>query len=90
MKIPSGMNNGCYGYGDTYLSDGTGSESVTPANSNSIDDCDSPSVDGDFSEYLWMENEEEFDKQVRFSYFAATVVHGFGLLCIYEVCGGYR
>lgn len=73
MPTSHSMNNGCYGYGDSYLSDGTGSESVTPANSNSIDDCDSPSVDGDFSEYLWMENEEEFDKQVNITHFITTI-----------------
>lgn len=69
MKIPSShsLNNGCCNFNDNYLSDGNTSENVTPANSNSIDDCDSPSVEGDFSEYMWMENEEEFDKQVSFT-----------------------
>jgi len=28
------------------------------------DEVDSPATPGDFSEYMWMENEEEFDKQV--------------------------
>lgn len=29
--------------------------------------ADSPIVDGDFSEYMWMENADEFDKEVCFS-----------------------
>lgn len=77
MKIPTGLNNGCYGYGEGFVDgatlagenaggNGTGNVAVTNSGgSSSIDECESPeSVDGDFSEYLWMENEEEFDKQV--------------------------
>lgn len=65
MKIPSSnsIGNGYYNYGDTYFLDN--SENGTPNNSNSIEECDSPTTDGDFSEYLWMENEEEFDKEVN-------------------------
>lgn len=33
-------------------------------NSDFQDGADSPIVDGDFSEYLWMENADEFDKEV--------------------------
>lgn len=33
----------------------------TESNSDSIDP---PTRDGDFSEYMWMENQEEFDLQV--------------------------
>lgn len=66
MKIPSSnsIGNGYYNYGDTYFLENNLNENGTPANSNSIDECDSPTTDGDFSEYLWMENEEEFDKEV--------------------------
>ncbi|XP_043680038.1 polyadenylate-binding protein-interacting protein 2 isoform X1 [Vespula pensylvanica] len=57
MKIPSsGSGNGYYGhensvitYFDTTLDTDTDVQGAS---------------DGDFSEYLWMENEEEFDKQV--------------------------
>jgi len=53
MKIPTnGVNQEG---GIPYLSDG---------DDNSGDDADSPDRNGDFSEYLWMENEEEFDTQV--------------------------
>jgi hypothetical protein len=34
----------------------------TESNSDSIDP---PTRDGDFSEYMWMENQEEFDLQVN-------------------------
>ncbi|XP_065352307.1 polyadenylate-binding protein-interacting protein 2B isoform X1 [Cloeon dipterum] len=36
------------------------------SDSGSSDDfsLDSPAFDGDFSEYMWMENEEEFEKEV--------------------------
>ena len=57
MKIPnSGSGNGYYGHDNgmiSYLDEvesDTGVQTIT---------------DGDFSEYMWMENEEEFDKQVR-------------------------
>lgn len=58
MKIPSGggLGNGYYNHDVSiisYLSD-----------SDESDDFDSPTLDGDFSEYMWMENEEEFDQQV--------------------------
>lgn len=58
MKIPSGggLGNGYYNHDVSiisYLSD-----------SDLSDDFDSPTLDGDFSEYMWMENEEEFDQQV--------------------------
>lgn len=58
MKIPSGgsLGNGYYNHDVSimpYLSD-----------SETSDDIDSPTIDGDFSEYMWMENEEEFDQQV--------------------------
>ena len=55
MKIPStGSGNGYYGHdnGISYLDTVEGEADVQAGG------------DGDFSEYLWMENEEEFDKQV--------------------------
>lgn len=52
MKIPtSPIGNGCYNQADAYDFD--------------ADEFDIPSDlenENDFSEYLWMENEEEFDK----------------------------
>lgn len=60
MKIPnSNSSNGYFGHDSSvisYLSDGS--------DVGNGDDVDSPTLDGDFSEYMWMENEEEFDKQV--------------------------
>lgn len=60
MKIPTSSGNGYYGHESNfippYLSDGS--------DNGHQDDLDSPALDGDFSEYMWMENEEEFDKQV--------------------------
>lgn len=59
MKIPNGSGNGYYGHDSSiisYLSDNS--------DVGNGDDVDSPTLDGDFSEYMWMENEEEFDKQV--------------------------
>lgn len=54
MKIPTGSSgNGYYGHDvnlELFIDNG---EPETP-----------PVVDNDFSEYMWMENEEEFDKQV--------------------------
>lgn len=60
MKIPgSGSGNGYYGHESviSYISDASDI-------GNGNDDLDSPTTDGDFSEYMWMENEEEFDKEV--------------------------
>ncbi|XP_034937058.1 polyadenylate-binding protein-interacting protein 2 [Chelonus insularis] len=56
MKIPnSGSGNGYYGHESGVISylDNVEPEVDTPAGEN-----------GDFAEYMWMENEEEFDKQV--------------------------
>lgn len=58
MKIPtSGSGNGYYGHENgfiLYLDNGI---EIEPDIQNSGETTD-------FSEYLWMENEEEFDKQV--------------------------
>lgn len=56
MKIPnSGSGNGYYGHESGVISyfDTVEQEIDPPAGEN-----------GDFAEYMWMENEEEFDKQV--------------------------
>lgn len=56
MKIPT--NNGFYGHDSSaYIPDGSDIGNGA--------DNEAPTQDGDFSEYMWMENEEEFDKQVR-------------------------
>lgn len=58
MKIPnSGSGNGFYGHDNGVISylDNVEAEADVQAGG-----------DGDFSEYMWMENEEEFDKQVKY------------------------
>lgn len=66
MKMPdhnigcSSSNNGYSGnYSDSYDSDPDGY--ITPPNEDNSNG--GPNLDEDFSEYMWMENEEEFDKQ---------------------------
>jgi hypothetical protein len=61
MKIPNGTGSGYYGHDSSvrsYLSDSS--------DVGNGDDADLPTLDVDFSEYMWMENEEEFDKQVSY------------------------
>ncbi|EAT46241.1 AAEL002550-PC [Aedes aegypti] len=67
MKMPdhsigcSSSNNGYSGnYSDSYDSDPDGY--ITPPNEDNSNGG-GPNLDEDFSEYMWMENEEEFDKQ---------------------------
>lgn len=66
MKIPNfTIGNGYYGYNDTFEASESDPEeqymtSSTPSES------DVPAYTGDFSEFLWMENEEEFDEAVSF------------------------
>ncbi|XP_968714.2 polyadenylate-binding protein-interacting protein 2B [Tribolium castaneum] len=58
MKMPSNQSseNGLYDYEDTtYISESIENNGVEEFNASAEDD---------FSEYLWMENEEEFDKEV--------------------------
>ncbi|KAG5345498.1 PAI2B protein, partial [Acromyrmex charruanus] len=58
MKIPNGgSGNGTYYGQETGITSYVDNNSDTEAEVQAIGD-------GDFSEYLWMENEEEFDKQV--------------------------
>lgn len=77
MKIPLtppvGNNNGYYNNGLDY-GDHQHHQAVNNLINNSalhqpppqLNDLGSPRLDPeDFSEYLWMENEEEFDKQVN-------------------------
>lgn len=59
MKIPNG------GSGNGYYGQETGITAYLDSNSDTEPEMQGIS-DGDFSEYLWMENEEEFDKQVYF------------------------
>ncbi|XP_055523685.1 polyadenylate-binding protein-interacting protein 2 [Wyeomyia smithii] len=68
MKMPdhnigSSSTNSGYStngnFSDSYDSDPEGY--ITPPNEDSS--VGGPNYDEDFSEYLWMENEEEFDKQ---------------------------
>lgn len=58
MKIP---NNG--NIGSNYYNHDIGVIQYA-SDSDSSDELDSPILTGDFSEYMWMENEEEFDQQV--------------------------
>uniref|UniRef100_A0A1Q3F7B0 Putative polya-binding protein n=1 Tax=Culex tarsalis TaxID=7177 RepID=A0A1Q3F7B0_CULTA len=55
----SGYSNGG-NYSDSYDSDPDGY--ITPPNEDNSG-AGGPNFDEDFSEYMWMENEEEFDKQ---------------------------
>lgn len=54
MKIPSDETPQNHTNGDGYISDDYEQLEMAPA----------PIRDGDFSEYMWMENEEEFNTQV--------------------------
>lgn len=57
MKIPTGgSGNGYYGHESPIIAYIETVESDNEGSSNGEDD---------FSEYMWMENEEEFDKQVK-------------------------
>lgn len=68
MKMPdhnigsssSGYSN-AGNYSDSYDSDPDGY--ITPPNEDNSFGQGGPNYDEDFSEYMWMENEEEFDKQ---------------------------
>ncbi|CAG2057718.1 unnamed protein product [Timema podura] len=60
MKIPtSGSGNGYYGHESSFISYSSDGSEI-----GNGEEVDSPTLDGDFSEYMWMENEEEFDKEV--------------------------
>lgn len=66
MKIPNG------GSGSGYYGHETGITSYMDNNSDTEPEVQGIG-DGDFSEYLWMENEEEFDKQVLSFFFSYNV-----------------
>lgn len=60
MKIPNCyVSNSYYACGDRETYDSDPEDYPTPPNEESSEHVE------DFSEYLWMENEEEFDKLVR-------------------------
>ncbi|XP_058467278.1 polyadenylate-binding protein-interacting protein 2 [Malaya genurostris] len=63
INIGGGSSNNGYStngnYSDNYDSDPEGY--ITPPDEDSS--VGGPNYDEDFSEYMWMENEEEFDKQ---------------------------
>ena len=69
MKIPtSPVGNGYYGHGEPPY-DIDSDEYETSSNEVS----EAGNFDNDFSEYMWMENEEEFDKMVtKISYIKIT------------------
>ena len=80
--MPSSAGDGFLGHENimsSYMSDSGSSES---------DDffLDSPSFDGDFSEYMWMENEEEFEQEV--SYYQGHYVIGLRYI-LYIIQSGY-
>ena len=59
MKIPTtGSGNGYYGHHES---------SIYLENVESDNDGTS-TAENDFSEYMWMENEEEYEKQVNIFY----------------------
>lgn len=58
MKIPTEPEGNGYYNQDAVIR-------YAPDVSDSSSDDDETSPNGDFSEYLWMENIEEFDNQVR-------------------------
>lgn len=58
MKIPNNSSIGSNYYNHDIGIIQYGSDS------DSSDELDSPVLGGDFSEYMWMENEEEFEQQV--------------------------
>lgn len=56
MKIPTGgSGNGYYGHESSV---------IAYLENDEIENEAPNAADNDFSEYMWMENEEEFDKQV--------------------------
>lgn len=63
MKVPP-TNNSISGFDsyeeEVYFPDGSPTHAPVQ---NGVDDYP-PVEDSDFSEYMWMENEEEFDKEV--------------------------
>ena len=42
--------------------------------SSASEETDPPTLDGDFSEYMWMENEEEFEKQVYITFSIIIII----------------
>lgn len=66
MKVPPTNNTigGFDSYDDEpYYSEGPTMHTAPTA--GTPEEYNPPADDTDFSEYMWMENEEEFDKEVR-------------------------
>lgn len=64
MKIQPTTMNGFETYDDEpYFSEGIPNH--VPVTNGGAEEYNPPVQDSDFSEYMWMENEEEFDKEVR-------------------------
>lgn len=61
MKVPKEESK--EQHNDNTLNDDDNLSNPYDTESNS-DSIDPPTRDGDFSEYMWMENQEEFDLQV--------------------------
>lgn len=58
MKIPNSFGSSFVGGGDTYEESSSDYDEILEFSS------EGPSEANDFSDFLWMENEEEFDDQV--------------------------
>lgn len=70
MKMPGNQtaDNGLYDYEDnSYFSEGI--------ENNVVEDFNT-APETDFSEYLWMEHEEEFDKEVKIGTFLKVFFFG--------------
>lgn len=65
MKIQPTTMNGFETYDDEpYFSEGIPNHG--PITNGAVEEYSPPVQDTDFSEYMWMENEEEFDKEVTY------------------------
>ncbi|KAB0800476.1 hypothetical protein PPYR_05834 [Photinus pyralis] len=67
MKMPpqKPVGNGYYGYEDIpHIPENEVDNSTSPPGEAPIEQATTNSAENDFAEYLWMEHEEEFDKQV--------------------------
>lgn len=64
MKVPP-TNNSINGFDsyeeEAYFADGSPTHAPIQ---NGVEEFIQPVEESDFSEYMWMENEEEFDKEV--------------------------
>lgn len=81
MKVPKEESNGQNN--DNTLNDDDNMSNPYDTESNS-DSIDPPTRDGDFSEYMWMENQEEFDLQVLTYNFKIVFSCISNLLCYFS------